>query len=63
MRVVVVVAVIQGRKVLAVQALVAMAATTYQPRHNLELRILVAVVVVALVIIAIKRLATAAPAS
>jgi hypothetical protein len=63
MRVVVVVVHIQGRKVRAVQALVAMVEITYQPHRKLDNPTPEAVVVVVLATSAVKRLAQAAPAS
>jgi len=56
-------AVIQGRKAQADQAVAAMAVITYQPHRKQELRIWAVVVVVALDTVAVKRLAPAAPAS
>ena len=63
MRVVVVVVHIQGRKVWAVQPLVAMVEITYQPHRKLDNPTPEAVVVVVRVTVVIKRLARAAPAS
>ena len=54
---------IREQKALVDQAAAATEAITHRPHRNLELRILVAVVVVVLGTVAIKRLAMVAPAS